>query len=85
MTPFERLASVLARIVANYSAFRNQNPSGPGSARSPLFEIARVLVRLDHVASIIVNANHSVMGAAAVLRVMTAAPLPSKNVVPVDF
>jgi hypothetical protein len=27
----------------------------------PLFEIARVLVRFDHVASFIVNANHSVM------------------------
>jgi hypothetical protein len=30
-------------------------------ARSPLFEIARVLVRLDHVARVIVNANHSIM------------------------
>jgi hypothetical protein len=28
---------------------------------SPLFEIARVLVRFDHVASRIVNANHSIM------------------------
>jgi hypothetical protein len=28
---------------------------------SPLFELARVLVRLDHVARIIVNANHSAM------------------------
>jgi hypothetical protein len=28
---------------------------------SPLFEIARVLVRLDHVASVIVNANHGVI------------------------
>jgi predicted trehalose synthase len=27
---------------------------------SPLFEIARVLVRFDHVASFIVNANHSI-------------------------
>jgi hypothetical protein len=26
-----------------------------------LFEIARVLVRLDHVASFIVNANHGIM------------------------
>jgi len=26
---------------------------------SPLFEIARLLVRLDHVARFIVNANHS--------------------------
>jgi hypothetical protein len=29
--------------------------------RSPLCEIALVLVRLDHVASIIVNANHGMM------------------------
>jgi hypothetical protein len=28
---------------------------------SPHFEIARVLVRLDHVAGIIVNADHSTM------------------------
>jgi len=27
---------------------------------SQLFEIARVLVRLDHVASVIVDANHSI-------------------------
>ena len=31
------------------------------TASSPLPEIARVLVRLDHVARFIVNANHSVM------------------------
>jgi hypothetical protein len=29
--------------------------------RSRLFEIALVLVRLDHVASVIVNSNHSIM------------------------
>jgi hypothetical protein len=29
--------------------------------RSPLFEIATVLVRLDHVARFIVNANHGIM------------------------
>ena len=29
--------------------------------RSPLAEIARLLVRLDHIASLIINANHSVM------------------------
>jgi hypothetical protein len=28
---------------------------------SSLFEIALVLVRLDHIARIIVNANHSIM------------------------
>jgi hypothetical protein len=32
------------------------------TTRSPLFEIARVLVRLNHIAScIIVNANHSIV------------------------
>jgi len=29
--------------------------------RSPLFEIAGVLVRLDHVVRFVVNANHSAM------------------------
>jgi hypothetical protein len=29
--------------------------------RSPLFEIARVLVRFDHVASFIVKVNHGIM------------------------
>jgi hypothetical protein len=28
---------------------------------SPLFEIARALVRLDHVASVIVNVDHGIM------------------------
>jgi len=28
---------------------------------SPVFEIALVLVRLDHVTSIVVNANHGMM------------------------
>jgi len=31
------------------------------SKSSPLLEIASVLVRLDHIASFIVNANHSIM------------------------
>jgi hypothetical protein len=30
-------------------------------ANSPLFEIARVLVRFDHVAGRIVNANHGII------------------------
>jgi len=29
--------------------------------RSPLFEIARVLGRLDHVASVVEKANHGIM------------------------
>jgi hypothetical protein len=39
------------------------NPSGRRNWRSllPLFEIARVLVRFDHVARFIVNANHHMM------------------------
>jgi len=32
----------------------------PRLSRSPLFEIALVLVRFDHVVSVIVNANHRV-------------------------
>jgi hypothetical protein len=36
---------------------------------SPLFEIARFLVRFNHVASLIVNANHGVMRSTAKLRV----------------
>ncbi len=31
------------------------------ASRSPLFEIARVLVRFDHVARFIVNANHKIL------------------------
>jgi hypothetical protein len=37
------------------------------TASSPLFELARVLVRLDHVAVIIVNADHGIMRATAKL------------------
>jgi hypothetical protein len=33
----------------------------PNLIRSRLFEIARVLVRLDHVACFIVNADHGIM------------------------
>jgi len=28
---------------------------------SPLFELARLLMRFDHIASVIVNADHSIM------------------------
>src|SRR5215470_16238892 len=38
-------------------------------ARSPLFEFPLVLVRLDHAASFIVNADHSIMCAAVVFRI----------------
>jgi hypothetical protein len=32
-----------------------------GQANSPFFELARTLVRFDHVATLIVNANHSIL------------------------
>jgi len=52
----------LRRIVPNYSTFRKRNNPGRWQVRAlPLFEIARVLVRVDHVASFIVNANHGVI------------------------
>jgi hypothetical protein len=37
----------------------------PNTIGSPLFEISCVFVRLNHVARRIVNANHSVVSAAA--------------------
>ena len=36
-------------------------PRQASSPYSPLFEVARVLVRLDHVARFIVNANHGIV------------------------
>jgi hypothetical protein len=55
----------------------------PGSAdltpgeNSPLFELASVLVRLDHVACFIVKRNHSAMGAA--VKLCMAILLPSAS------
>src|SRR5256885_1218984 len=51
-----RLAT--ARILTWYCA-RCVKRAARWQAASPLFEIARLLVRLDHVARFIVNANHS--------------------------
>ena len=42
-------------------------------AGSPLFKIAFVLVRLDHLASVIVNANNSTMRTAVELSVAAGA------------
>jgi hypothetical protein len=42
-------------------------------ANSPLLELARVLVRPDHVASFIVNPNHSIVRPAAKLRLVNCA------------
>jgi hypothetical protein len=49
----------LMRIVPNYSAFRKRNP--PERVRLRFFELAVVVVRLDHVARFIVNADHGIM------------------------
>jgi len=38
----------MARIVPNHAAFRKRN----SKHALPLFELARVLVRLDHIASV---------------------------------
>ena len=45
------------------------------TASSPLFEIARVLVRLDHIASFIVNANRRIV----VNSCKSAKPLKAKR------
>jgi hypothetical protein len=58
----------VARDVIGFLRSLQPAPNLPGAdagreekVNSPLFEIARVLVRLDHVASFIVNANHGRM------------------------
>jgi len=40
---------------------KERPPGTMKKVRSRLLEVARVLVCLDHIASIIVNANHGVM------------------------
>ena len=45
----------------NHSAFRKRNRFGNVTSALRLFEIASVLVRFDHVASGIVNADHGVI------------------------
>jgi hypothetical protein len=52
----KRLKGCTARIVPNRSAFRKRNPLEPEKRPLRLFELARVLVCFDHVASFIVNA-----------------------------
>jgi hypothetical protein len=47
----------MTRIVPNYSVFRKRNPSKPGKPVLRLFELALVLVRLDHVAEFVEHAN----------------------------
>jgi hypothetical protein len=52
------VANIL-RIVPNLPAFRKRNP--PEQVGLLPFDLARVLVRLDHVARTIVNPNHSMI------------------------
>jgi len=49
--------------VPNCSAFGKRNRFGNVTSALRLFEIALVLVRFDHVASIVRNADHRVMSA----------------------
>jgi hypothetical protein len=46
----------MARIVPDHSAFRKRNRFGNVTSALRLFEIARVLVRFDHVARVIRSA-----------------------------
>jgi hypothetical protein len=56
MGSFKRNARILGLIPleCNFGAVKIR-------VNSPLFEIAHVLVRLDHVARFIVNANHGIV------------------------
>ena len=49
------LGVTLPSLVQIWMPFRSKKPT---QIRSPLLEIALVLVRLDHIASVVVNANH---------------------------
>jgi len=55
----------VASVTRTYSSKRADLTAVPRAVgvieTSPLFELTRVLVRFDHVASLIVNANHSIM------------------------
>jgi len=57
----KRLKGCTARIVPNYSGFRKRNPPERDKRGLRPFEVARLLVRLDHVARFIVNADQSIM------------------------
>jgi hypothetical protein len=48
----ERAAATVCRCKQRPSAYHHH---------SPLLEIARVLVRFDHLAGLVVNANHSLV------------------------
>jgi hypothetical protein len=57
----KRVKGCMARIVPNYSAFRKRNRSETATSALRLFELACVLMRLNHVARFIVNADSSIM------------------------
>jgi len=61
--PSNQLASLaLARQKRNHGkSFLAEKCDVMRGHKSPLFDLVRVLVRFDHVASFIVNANHGIM------------------------
>ena len=52
---------LLTRIMPNHSAVRKRNPLEPEKRPLRFFELAHVLMRFDPIASLIVNANHSIV------------------------
>jgi hypothetical protein len=57
----KRLKGCTARIVPNCSGFRKRNPLEPEKRPLRLSEIARVLVRFDHIARVVINASDGPM------------------------
>jgi len=55
------LQSISCRIEATWLKTLQDGKLSTDSSASPLFELAFVLVPLDHVASVIENTNHSIM------------------------
>jgi hypothetical protein len=56
------LQSISASIEAVCrKTLQDGKPSFKGTSTSPLFEISRVLVRFEHIARIIIHADHSIM------------------------
>jgi hypothetical protein len=51
-----------------------------GGKKSRLYEVARLLVRFDHVASIIVNANHGQTGNLMILPLLSFTFLCSASI-----
>jgi hypothetical protein len=51
---------LLIEVWFNPRCYQETNPQRDGKF-SPLFEIALMLLRLDHIATLIINANHGIM------------------------